>query len=256
MRPFRFVLISVVLLGLTACESPVVTHHKLLLNVELNTPEGVRRGQTVIEIAFRRVYDPLAGSQCHGRAVQPYRTEVFGEAIPIDLADGRTVYALLTTYSGTGPTRFMYNAYVEHQGLIGRNLCTTWGDVAAENRMLDDLKEPADLGVPNDPYRWQVTPVLAMFGNSADPRSIYILDGRNLSASLGTGYAVRRVTIAPTSDPVTEGLVKRLPWLANRPPARLEPYAVPTEGVLRYPNIVLRSNSLKSPGPCEEQCSR
>ena len=67
-------------------------------------------------------------------------------------------------------------------------------------------------------------PMLIRFRNVADPATVERVDPNNLAASFGPGVVLTRATLEITDDPVTTGIVKRLPWLANDyPEKRLVP---------------------------------
>lgn len=69
----------------------------------------------------------------------------------------------------------------------------------------EGIRSPA-LVVPED------YPVFVTFGDVDDPKTIEVVDPANLAKSLGPGYRLRRVTVALTDEPMTEGIEKRFRW--------------------------------------------
>ncbi len=64
-------------------------------------------------------------------------------------------------------------------------------------------------------------PVMVTFTDPADPTSLALVDPGALDATFGPGYAIERLTIQTTNDPVTQGrVVAALPWIHD-PIARI-----------------------------------
>ena len=64
-------------------------------------------------------------------------------------------------------------------------------------------------------------PTTVTFGNVADPKSVALVDPRNLSATFGPGYELKSATIQITDEPVTRGIEKVLPWMEDNKAAPL-----------------------------------
>lgn len=56
---------------------------------------------------------------------------------------------------------------------------------------------------------------LATFRDNLDPRTARELRPDNLAAAFGPGVRLKRVTIEVTSDPISTGITRILPWLLN-----------------------------------------
>lgn len=177
--------------------------YRFLLTVELDTPAGVRRGSSVIEIMARNT----AALAPDGKA----RTwRVTGEAVAIDVPDGRTLFALLKTGA-------------IHQDMAG--LSMTALDPAFRNDVVQSAARIVDRAgiVSPAPVRPRDYPILVTFRDPADRRTMDPVEPDQLEAAFGPGVRLLRVTAALTEDPVTTGLDRRLPWLGRHP----EPSVIP-----------------------------
>src|SRR5882672_287797 len=92
---------------------PTYTHH-YRLTVEVDTPEGVRSGSSVIEVARSDVsWFPLSQVQ--------YATRLRGEAVFVDLGANRNVIALLVHGAQADNFAHMASLAVEAYGYLTRS---------------------------------------------------------------------------------------------------------------------------------------
>lgn len=66
---------------------------------------------------------------------------------------------------------------------------------------------------PHRVLQLDVIPMLVHFSDLNDPKSVVQVDPTDLGASFGTGVVLRDVIIEVTEEPITTGIVARLPWL-------------------------------------------
>jgi hypothetical protein len=170
------------------------------LTIEVDTPQGLRTGSGVIERST--ILTPVwgVGPQTDGR--------VRGEAIPIDLPNGQTIFALL---GGPGKANYAWD-------LPGRLFLKsiTKREFRGKGRTFYDLKKQNDFLMATKPgatLTGDDLPLLVRFKDIGDPLSVESVDPGNFAQSLGNGYSLRRVTLRVTDEPVTSGIIKRLPWL-------------------------------------------
>lgn len=159
---------------------------KLTLIVE--TPDGVRSGSAVGQVThwFHPAIPLDAGSR---------QSSLRGEAVVVDLGDGRHLFALLR-WAKALDGAFGDRLPREHSSKE-RFRATSWLR----------FKGPA-------PVPFAALPRLVTFEDNNDPTSVRVVDPDNLAASFGEGYALREATIAITEAPVTSGEVERvLGWL-------------------------------------------
>ena len=133
-----------------------------------------------------------------------------GEAVAVDLPGGRTLFALLQSKDDVEwAARAMLMASPKVTG-------ESW------EQRFDDMQGLR--GEQTIPRRWphergrkdsSAYPMLVTFGDLADPASVALVDPDNLAASFGEGYALKRISVMLTDDPVTEGIGERLGWLSD-----------------------------------------
>lgn len=185
------------------------------LTAEVETPEGLRTGSSVIETTWDR---GLSGAA------------VKGEAVAVDLPNGQTLFILLRTASNADwaagvpgidppddPKRPM-NAD-EHEAEAGRQVA--WIRANRNVHYLWGGNVPAN--------RAQYLPYMVRFDNLSDPSSIERVMPQNLPASFGQGYSLKSLSVQITKEPITRGIDRRLRWLGRFPEPRLE--KIPTGGV-------------------------
>jgi|JI8StandDraft_2_1071088.scaffolds.fasta_scaffold119900_2 hypothetical protein len=183
--------------------------YRYRLTVEVETPDGLKTGSSVIEVR------QMIGRSTMGGFNEQIFYKIRGEAAAVDLPGGRTLYALLR--SGDD---------VEWAARVIPFLAPNAGD---ENR-LDDLlllKGKKEL-----PRTWPpgghlserpAYPTLVTFTDEAEPTSVMLIDPDDLAATFGKGAKLKRVTAELTDDLVTSGIEKRLWWLSEYPEPRLDP---------------------------------
>ncbi len=197
----------VALLWASAVKTP---HHAYRLTVSVETPQGVKSGTSVVHVFMdtRKGLLPNTGGG----------TAIWGDAIVLDLGDGKNVVALLA------PDDIALKAF----GRAGRSLMpdevkSLTGEVVLYRVLVPtvvtfpDLNDPAGATIVYG-VRWRDTPPQ---GVAPD----YIDDFR---AVLGVGYGFRSATIelvpggiwplnlvGLTGLPVTRGVEKRIPFLAS-----------------------------------------
>ncbi|MEM7703663.1 MAG: hypothetical protein AAF251_17130 [Pseudomonadota bacterium] len=185
MRAATTLLALVFALILAGCTSNETFRYRM--TVEVETPEGVRTGSSVREVEiWERVGDTMIGNKVGGK--------VRGEAVAVDLPNGKTLYMLL------GDARWLAHQAIETPPPgPGHHL---WGVKRA--RWMVENKAKGEL--PRGRYPMTVTS-----DDPRDPRAFFELDPEDLGANLGPGYSLKRVTIEITNDPLTRGMEKRLP---------------------------------------------
>jgi hypothetical protein len=123
---------------------------------------------------------------------------VLGEAVAVDLPGGRTLYALLA-----GNDRD-----VDYGARIPDRAYSDDGRIHGPPPPVQLYPKAPDKGVfrITDPL-----PMLVMFADPKDSKSIMRIDPRNLSGTFGPGYALKSITLQMTDETVTREIEKRLP---------------------------------------------
>lgn len=173
--------------------------HKYRLTVEITTPQGVKSAAGVMAIYKDKI--SVAGI---GGGVR-----VKGDAIFVDLGNGRNVIALLVHGKDgldfDGMSHLALNAFAS----------------AGERVQFKDVKDLSG----KVPVTGELIPTLITFTDLADPLSARELDPADIGAVLGEGYRLRGVTLemipvgfwpfdfgGALGEPVTRGIQARFSW--------------------------------------------
>jgi hypothetical protein len=196
--------------------------YRYRLMVEVDTPEGLKSGSSVIEVSTRvsgeySIPDP-------GKI----NWKIRGEAVTVDLGARGFMFALLRSelsedwannllMSVTKPATFDEIENARQKNPIGRPDV----DIAMQ-RILEltgkhDIPRQAIYAQPKPKNEDTPTyyPIMVMFKDIQDPKSVTKIDPDNLAANFGKGVKLKRITIERTSDPVSTGIEKHLRWLSN-----------------------------------------
>jgi hypothetical protein len=201
MSPFSVRLGALVAIGLclAGCGRNEAYRYKLTLAV--NTPNGVKRGSSVGEVAYWQVSIPAGGGTTF---------KLNGEALYLDLGPGaRPLIALLGSYLHQKDDKVPH--WVRDAG-PGVGLMRQIYGLAPSPDYIDDVPRiagmrgsrkinPADL------------PDLVTFADVNDPKSVVEVNPNDLEATLGQKVTWNEITLESTDEPVTTGIVRKLPWL-------------------------------------------
>jgi hypothetical protein len=180
--------------------------YRYRLTVEVDTPEGVRRGGSVIEVDLGRTG---ARSLPVGKALQ---YDIHGEAVTVDLGTRGTMFALLESsdskdwafwnmFSLLPPQRAVKDYHAEQ---VERMLAITG---------THDLPRWNMVG----PHRFDNYPMLVRFADIDDPKTVQRVDPGNMAATFGPGVRLRRITLERTTDPRgPDQIEERLKWLKGQ----------------------------------------
>jgi hypothetical protein len=187
--------------------------HRYRLTIEIDTPEGVKSGSSVIAVYASDVKWGLPEAK-------GFRSRITGEAVFVDLGSGRNVIALLAHGKGAERNKMDFLA----QAAFARaGLKVEWSE--AKN-----LKGSAVL-------TGELVPTMVRFSNLDDPstakvvyatESYEVRDGQGryigkndrvaideFEAAFGLGYRFKRAWIEITRSKITKGIEKTVPWIGN-----------------------------------------
>lgn len=177
------------------------------LTVEVETPEGLKTGSSVIEVRWGAVDSTLGGASAESR----------GEAAAVDLPGGRTLFALLSgeSRSADWADYAMFSVMPLPEKGPGQKDSDALGigiDRIIANKTLMVLPRMIAAPITAAQARVSAYPMLVRFGDIKDPKSVTLVDPDDLEKSFGPGVTLRRITVQITDDPVTTGIEKRLGW--------------------------------------------
>jgi hypothetical protein len=138
-----------------------------------------------------------------------------GEAIVMELRPGRVLVALLSVVTQV-PDSVRGGNWTRQRG--------NWGDLNSAFGHTPPRHQPnheywKKLTSFRGEREWSLDdlPDLVTFDNVNDPRTVKLVDPRNLEASFGPGVRLTRATIAivDNNTPLTKGIEKKLPWIVG-----------------------------------------
>ncbi|MBJ7440745.1 MAG: hypothetical protein JHD35_17200 [Sphingopyxis sp.] len=182
--------------------TPELPDYRYRLSVEVDTPDGVRSGSSVIQVASHV-------SSKYSLAPGDVTNQVTGEAVVVNLPGGKTLFALLSKPgSAEGASAYALDALIS-KPWVG------WKEYVAD---VSSLKKIRDVGVL-PPKDW---PMLVTFGDINDPTTVMSINPDDLVSHFGTGVKIRRITVQVTQDPITSELRSRLAWIGTYPEPALK----------------------------------
>lgn len=179
---------------LSACDlfTPLTDEsYRFRMTVEIETPEGLRTGSSVYEVT--------AGNRT---AILPDMADrhksLRGEALTVDLPDGRTLFALLKTDNA-------FRTDLAHISMAALDPAynNDWVESADRISSGDGIVSPAEVE-PED------YPMLVTFREASDAASVRLVEPSDFSEPFGDGYSLRRITVARTEDKIIPAIAKRL----------------------------------------------
>lgn len=189
--------------ALAACDD-ATPDYRYRLTVEVETPEGLRSGSGVIEVEQRM------GRSSMNPAGRKILRRARGEAVAVDLPDGRTLYVLLRSDGNID-----WATYVMQ--MLAPDIEGEPWEEAFDNVLLIEGEVELPRTRPTEEHldERSAYPILVTFGDESDPTTVERVDPDNLTASFGERYMLERITVQLTDDPVTTGLDERLGWLPD-----------------------------------------
>ena len=175
--------------------------HKYRLTVEVTTPDGIKTGSGILAVVPDRNYNRSG------------RTTMRGEAVLVDLGQGKNLVALLAHRQDAKLDLDDINYVALRAYGAARGSRVSFKDISRQTGIV--------------PVQGELIPVLVSFGDLKDPQSARLVASDHAGAVLGDGYAIAGLTaeVVPNGfwpidfggalgQPVTRGLETGLPWLA------------------------------------------
>jgi hypothetical protein len=182
------------------------TSYRYRMTVEVDTPQGLKTGSAVHEISASEELIKLPDSASVSLGFR-------GEAFPVELGDGKTLFVLI---SSSSPSEESLIPAVQ-SALDPDYVPGGMGNLATAKKMArlfgggqGELKPRNRAGRP-------FYPLMVRFRDERDPRTVEEVPPEAFETLFGPGYRLKRITVETTGDPVTEGIIERLPWLVKRP---------------------------------------
>ncbi|MFO0990713.1 MAG: hypothetical protein U1E67_02130 [Hyphomicrobiales bacterium] len=162
------------------------------LTVEVETPEGIKTGSSVIEVRYS--WGPGIGD------VSGFQSRIWGEAVYVDLGGrGNLVVTLTRSESGRNtarsPAELPFSLFE-----IDSARSQLW-----KITLLDGSRD-----VPPE-----MLPTLVTFRDPADPLSVKLVEPDQLDTAFGPGVRIANSTLQITDVEITDTIDQHLSWLAG-----------------------------------------
>ncbi|MFN0193061.1 MAG: hypothetical protein ACKVP5_13975 [Aestuariivirga sp.] len=170
------------------------------LTVEVETPQGLKTGSSVIEAVVAYQWQMLPD-------VGVFRPSVNGEAVFVDLGDGRNLVVTLTN-NGSGRMdarereRRSRDAFYLPLDVFEIDYLDKFAMCKAVHRAGESRSVP--LGM---------LPTIVTFEDTNNPKSVRRVEPDDLTTAFGPGYSVSSAKIEQVRGPMTNVIEARLPWL-------------------------------------------
>ena len=171
----KIVGLVILLVILKSCIFPSKTSHALKITAEVETPQGVRTGSSVIELVSKSIPKWLPGS--YG-----YTLQLKGESPVVNLGNGKRLFVLLRDEHG-------------------------------KHDVMDLFRQPhseTDHSLTVDNY-----PLLVTFTDPDDAASVVKVSPENFTGIFGDGYQLRRIFVEPVTGTATFGALDEIPLFKN-----------------------------------------
>lgn len=187
---------------LQACSDNFSWNQKITIVVE--TPDGIKIGSAVTHVEWNENIQFLP-------SINPFTSEVRGEAVVVDLGEGQYLFALIKN----APTIAMHTYAEMPKG--------PYGSQALKSRASAVVKSDGEKReVPKSGY-----PMFVTFGDIKKPETVKKVDIDNLAINFDGDYSLKEIILEITDEPVTEGRVEAvLDWLIEAQfliPPKLQP---------------------------------
>ena len=173
--------------------------HKYRLTVEVETPEGRKSASGVMAVHPDRSYTRRG------------QTRTLGDAVFVDLGQGKNLVALLAHVDG--------KLVLDDMNYVALRAYTAAGGKRVPFNEMSRLT-----GIV--PVKGALIPVLVTFADPAEPGTARVVPPDDAEAVLGKGYRLQGITaeVVPNGywpldfggalgEPVTRGILAKLPWL-------------------------------------------
>jgi hypothetical protein len=211
MKPKLLAALLAITMMLPGCYTQQVYYYKLTLTVD--TPDGIKSAFNVVKVrAHAGALFGMSGFSGGGSTVT-------GEALYLDLGPNkRPLIALLSAVPADRVDRSLYPGRRGRweEDHPSRLLLQLYGDDYrhGEDKPVDGIKRLAKYR-GKQPLPAVDLPELITFADINDPLSVMAVDEKNPSLALQQNVTWRSLTLEVTDEPMTTGILKKLPWLAG-----------------------------------------
>ncbi|MFO0990711.1 MAG: hypothetical protein U1E67_02120 [Hyphomicrobiales bacterium] len=191
------------------------------LTVEVETPEGIKTGSSVIEVRYSQgmALGDVSGLQ----------SRIWGEAVYVDLGAGRNLVVTLTRSESGRKTARSPSELPLILFKLDTNPLGSWGNPPAQGS-----RDVAP----------EMLPTLVTFRDPADPISVKLVEPDQLESAFGPEVRIANATIEITKDNAEATIERHLPWLSDHPEPSLDqggdPYDASLAKLIHFGDFIRR----------------
>jgi hypothetical protein len=195
---------SVFASAVSGCQTKTVGQFRYRLTVEVETPEGLKSGYSVIQVKAIDSDNMIKMPHDAASTVQ-----FKGEAVVLELPGGQVLFALLKDRRGESrASRFPRQAFIDRVPATG-NRGFDYQRLAMLKGQTSKLGRPTQ-AIGDNPDDYSTYPLFVAFKDLDNPLTVQRVDPADFAATLGPGFALKQVTVTITDEKVTTG--KILPY--------------------------------------------
>lgn len=170
------------------------------ITVVVDTPDGVKSGFSVVEVGSATVPNWMENIPGNGFFLR-------GEAVAVDVALGKTLFALLAHEPGSDKNWYQAQLITDaiNAGSRTQPPLSLPGNGYGQEAFETIAQSRVTVALPESLY-----PLLVTFSDPRDAMSVARIDARDLSSSFGPGVVLRSITVSVTTDGLTRGMKRRL----------------------------------------------
>jgi len=186
-----------------------VPSYRYLLSIEVETPEGLRTGSTIVEVRAHTQSPPFPVVV---RGIE-------GEAAVVDLGRRGQFYALLRSPQSPDWAKNLFAKlrpdYLHHGSTPNARETTKVNAISADRQTYVLQPAPAD-PVEAEKSKASQYPLLVRFRDAKRFETLETVDPANLAATFGEGVRLKRITVRVTDEAPQSLVAKYLPWVAEQ----------------------------------------
>lgn len=179
------------------------------LTAEVQTPDGVKTGSSVVEVSYSHSGDWGGGQHAN--------LNLLGDAVDVDLGSGKNLFLLLTNReAGPSRPRFSPSGNPSFAGgpldafSLPLKIFELKWIFGQEPKLCSDYAVASASAKPVIPF--ENLPTLVTFTDIADPSSVKVVQPENFETDFGAGYRFINAKIEPTTDVSSHNIEQVLPW--------------------------------------------
>jgi hypothetical protein len=166
-----------------------------MVTLTVETPNGLRTGSAVQEVVWHESPSWLKIGDSGGW----FSNELHGEAVVVEVAPNRYLFALLKNYDDPAANKVFRPPHLKNQP----NRPDRRVEIRAENEAIEASRETRDIPRP-------AFPTLVTFEDLKDPSTAKEVAPDQLEQAFGRGYSLRSIQLTITAETKTSGRVHQV----------------------------------------------